>query len=164
MERSKLKLTVIFLLAVLNLVLLGCMVVGQHQARSYEKLTQDQILQYLENNGITANRGAIPWQTSLSAQPEDLARQLLPGQTLPDQGLPANCEVQPARAPATLLMDFVQGLDRLGKTCTQLTAVREGYLYSGEGDRAVLTPVWELETDSGTFRLDCASGTLTEAS
>lgn len=161
MERSKLKLAVIFLLAVLNLVLLGCVIVQHQQARSYEKLTQDQILVYLASNGITADGSSIPWQTSLTTQPEDLADQLLEGEELPDQGLPANCEVQPSRAPATLLMDFVRGLSDLGKNCTEIRSIQEGYQYSGEGDRAVLTPVWEIETDSGTFRLDCAGGVLT---
>lgn len=162
MERSKLKLTVIFLLAVLNLVLLGCVLVQYHQARSYEKMTQTQILAYLENNGITARRETIPWQTALTTQPEDLADQLLEGEELPAQGLPASCEIQPARETATLLMDFVRGLDELDRTCTELRSIAEGYHYSGEGDRAVLTPMWMLETDNGCFQLDCADGDLTQ--
>ena len=161
MERSKLKLTVIFLLAVLNLVLLGCVIFQHQQARSYDQLAQNQILIYLENNGIAARPEIIPWETALTTRPEDLASQLLEGEEIPDQGLPANCEVQPARETATLLMDFVRGLEDLDRTCTELRAIHEGYQYSGEGDRAVLTPTWEMETDRGTFRLDCADGILT---
>lgn len=41
--------------------------------------------------------------------------------------------------------------------------IQEGYWYSGEEDRAVLTPMWEIETDQGTFLLDCAQGLLTRA-
>ena len=42
-----------------------------------------------------------------------------------------------------------------------IQSIEEGYRYSGEGDRAVLTPMWALTTDQGTFLLDCASGALT---
>ena len=48
--------------------------------------------------------------------------------------------VQPAREPATLLMDFVRGLSELGQTCETIHGIQEGYWYSGEEDRAVLTP------------------------
>lgn len=162
MERSKLKLTVIFLLAVLNLVLVGIVAFQHHQAQSYEQITQNQILVYLANNGIAAKGESIPWQTALTTQPEELVDQLLAGEDIPAQGLPANCEIQPARETATLLMDFVRGLQYLEQTCTALYSIREGYQYSGEEDRAVLTPIWEMETDTGTFRLDCADGVLTK--
>ena len=49
MERSKLKLTVIFLLVVLNLFLLGSVVLQHHQTQAYEATTRQQILLYLEN-------------------------------------------------------------------------------------------------------------------
>lgn len=161
MERSKLKLTVIFLLAVLNLFLLGNVFLQYHQARSYEKTTREQVLIYLQHQGIQVDRETVPWQSALAQEAEEAASQLLPDQSLPAEGLPAHCEVQPARDAPTLLMDFVRGLSDLGATCTKIEAIREGYLYSGEGDRAVLTPVWEMETDGGTFHLDCAQGALT---
>ena len=161
MERSKLKLTVIFLLAVLNLFLLGNVFLQYHQARSYENTTREQVLIYLQNSGIAVDRETVPWQSGLDTELEKVSGQLLPDQSLPEEGMPAHCEIQPARDAATLLMDFVRGLPDLGASCSQITAIREGYLYSGEGERAVLTPVWELETDGGTFRLDCAQGTLT---
>lgn len=59
-------------------------------------------------------------------------------------------------------MDFVRGLSELGQTCEMIHGIQEGYWYSGE-DRAVLTPMWEIETDQGTFLLDCAQGLLTRA-
>ena len=105
----------------------------------------------------------IPWESGLSARREDLADQILPDSEWPAQGLPDNCEVQPAREPATLLMDFVRGLSELGQTCEMIHGIQEGYGYSGEEDRAVLTPMWEIETDQGTFLLDCAQGLLTRA-
>ena len=160
MERSKLKLTVIFLLAVLNLFLLGNVFLQHHQARSYENTTREQVLVYLQRSGVTVDRDTVPWQSALSQQPEEAVSQLLPDQSLPAEGLPTHCEIQPSRGAATLLMDFVGGLTELGETCTRIEAIQEGYQYSGEGDRAVLTPMWELSTDNGTFRLDCAQGTL----
>ena len=99
----------------------------------------------------------------MGARREDLADQILPDSEWPAQGLPDNCEVQPAREPATLLMDFVRGLSELGQTCEMIHGIQEGYWYSGEEDRAVLTPMWEIETDQGTFLLDCAQGLLTRA-
>lgn len=162
MERSKLKLTVIFLLAVLNLFLLGNVFLQYHQSRSYENTTREQMLVYLQNRGIQVDRDTVPWQSTLDTETAEAAGQLLPDQSLPAEGLPAHCEIQPARDAATLLMDFVRGLADLGASCTRIETIREGYLYSGEGERAVLTPVWELATDGGTFRLDCAQGTLTQ--
>ena len=161
MERSKLKLTVIFLLVVLNLFLLGSVVLQHHQTQAYEATTRQQILLYLENHNVSVAEEVVPWETALSTQAEDLTGQLLPQQALPEEGLPADCEIQPARAAATLLMYVVQGLPALGGETGTIQSIEEGYRYSGEGDRAVLTPMWALTTDQGTFLLDCASGALT---
>ena len=158
MERSKLKLTVIFLLVVLNLFLLGSVVLQHHQTQAYEATTRQQILLYLENHNVSVAEEVVPWETALSTQAEDLTGQLLPQQ---EEGLPADCEIQPARAAATLLMYVVQGLPALGVETVTIQSIEEGYRYSGEGDRAVLTPMWALTTDQGTFLLDCASGALT---
>ena len=146
MERSKLKLTVIFLLVVLNLFLLGSVVLQHHQTQAYEATTRQQILLYLENHNVSVAEAVVPWETALSTQAEDLTGQLL---------------IQPARAAATLLMYVVQGLPALGVETVTIQSIEEGYRYSGEGDRAVLTPMWALTTDQGTFLLDCASGALT---
>ena len=62
MERSKLKLTVIFLLTVLDLFLLGSVLMQCHQSRDYARTTQTQILVYLERNGIE-------WRKVISAGP-----------------------------------------------------------------------------------------------
>lgn len=160
MERSKLKLTVIFLLAVLNLFLLGNVFLQYHQARAYERTTREQVLIFLQRNGVTVAQTVVPWKHDLTTRAEDLPDQMLPDQTLPSQGLPNHIEIQSAREAATLLMDFVRGLGDLGQTCTEIRAIREGYQYNGEGERAVLTPMWQVETDNGTFLLDCAEGIL----
>ena len=104
MERSKLKLTVIFLLAVLNLFLLGSVLLQHHQSQVYADTTREQVLLYLQRSGVTVQEETIPWQSTLSTQLEEAAGQLLPGQDVPQQGLPAHCEIQPARETATLLV------------------------------------------------------------
>ena len=96
MERSKLKLTVIFLLVVLNLFLLGSVVLQHHQTQAYEATTRQQILLYLENHNVSVAEEVVPWETALSTQAEDLTGQLLPQQALPEEGPPADCEIQPA--------------------------------------------------------------------
>ena len=97
MERSKLKLTVIFLLTVLDLFLLGSVLMQCHQSRDYARTTQTQILVYLERNGIEVQQETIPWESGLSARREDLADQILPDSEWPAQGLPDS--LSPGRLP-----------------------------------------------------------------
>ncbi len=160
MERSRLKLTVIFLLAVLDLCLLGIVAVQGHQTRSYERLTQQQALLYLEDHGIRAGSAVIPWKSSLEGTVKELPEKILEETPLPEEGLGDRYEVQTMRRPETLVADFVGGLDDIGAACSVILSVREGYRYSGQGGRAVLTPVWKIETDTTSFYLDCAVGTL----
>ena len=160
MERSKLKLTVIFLLAVLNICLLGIVFVQNRQSHAYEEITYKQAIVYLKNNGIEVKSETIPWNSVFLARNPDYASLIMEPETLPEEGLPKNCEIQAMREPATLLVDFVQGLLKLEKTCHTITSITEGYHYSGEGERAVLTPMWKIATDAGVFLLDCGSGEL----
>ena len=160
MERTKLKLTVIVLLAILNLCLLGVTLFQHHQASSYEKLARTQALAYLENHGVTAKERDIPWESSLTTEREELEDQILDPAQIPTGGLAMTCEIHAGRQPETLLVDFTNGLKDLQTTCTQINTVTEGYAYTSEGDRGILTPVWRVETDQGIFLLDCASGSL----
>lgn len=164
MERAKLKLAVIFILAALNLFLLGSVITDYSQSKAYEETAQTQILVYLENRGIRADPGVIPWETGLSPQAGDIPDQVFSDTPLPDQGLGETWEVQTMRQPVTLLMDFARGLESLGRSCTQILSIREGYTYLSAGGRDLLTPAWDVDTDAGTFRLDCAAGTLTALS
>ena len=77
MERSKLKLAVIFLLAALDLCLLGIVVWQDHSARSYETAAMEQAMLYLENHGIRARRETIPWETSLDVPVKSLPEHIL---------------------------------------------------------------------------------------
>ena len=55
MERSKLKLAVIFLLAAVNLFLLGSVVLQRQQSQGYAAALQEQTLP-------TSAAGASPWR------------------------------------------------------------------------------------------------------
>ena len=160
MERSKVKLTVIFLLIVLDLCLLGIVAFQNHSARVYEQYTRDQALLFLENRGICASEETIPWETELEVPAKKIPEHILPETPLPATGLGESYEVRTMRRPETLLADFARGVDRISGSCTELTAVTEGYAYVAQADRAILTPVWVLETDGGTYYLDCYDGTL----
>ena len=160
MERVKLKLTVIVLLALVNLVLVVIVVSRLGQAELYQREGRDQALIYLERHGITAQAETIPWESALLEPNQDLQTLIFPDSSLPPEGMAETWEVQPMAQPETLLVDFVGGLEDLGASCRRITSVTEGYAYTSQGDRAVLTPLWQVETDQGIFRLDCASGEL----
>ena len=61
MERTRLKLAVIFLLAALNVVLLGYVLLQAQQSKDYEDLTRQQIMTYLTDHGIAVSETRIPW-------------------------------------------------------------------------------------------------------
>ena len=63
MERTRLKLAVIFLLAALNVVLLGYVLLQAQQSRAYEDLTRRQAMTYLETHGVLLSESIIPWET-----------------------------------------------------------------------------------------------------
>lgn len=156
MERAKLKFTVIILLAVLNVILLGLVIHQRAQAQVYEEAGRIQALDYLTQNGITAEEETIPWASSLEDSRTDPARQELLSELTETEAW----EIQTMRQPETLLVDFVAGLSDMGVTCHRIASVTEGYVHTVQGDRTVFTPVWTIVTDNGSYRLDCASGEL----
>ena len=160
MERSKVKLTVIFLLVVLNLFLVIIVLVQNYQTDRYTASTREQALRYLQARGIEAKLEDIPWNSAMDSGQKRSARLLLDGQSLPEGVLPEECEVLGMHQPETLLRDFAAGLARLDTSCGAIQAIREGYRYSQEDGHSVLTPMWRIETDHGVFLLDCASGEL----
>ena len=160
MERSKLKLAVIFLLAMLDLCLLGIVIWQNYSARSYESAAMEQTMLYLEKHGIRAKRETIPWETSLDVPVKQLPEHILEEAPLPESGLGESFEVLAMRRPVTLVADFVREADRLKARCSELQSITEGYACAAQGGRLVLTPVWVMETNAGTFYLDCAEGTM----
>jgi hypothetical protein len=163
MERRKLKLAVIALLGVLNLCLLGVVVSQSYQAHVYQRTARTQAVSFVTGRGITLRESQVPWESALSTQSDQLAAQVLDQSTIPAQGLAENCELETAGQPETLLVDLALGLEDLGATPAVVTAITEGYGYTSQGDRGVLTPQWQVATDQGTYLLDCATGTVTQS-
>ena len=162
MERTRLKLAVIFLLAALNVVLLGYVLLQAQQSRAYEDLTRRQAMTYLETHGVLLSESIIPWETDTTKIDLDTERtDDFGGDPLPAEGLPENCEVEDSRKTVTLLLDLVRGLSDWNASDTEVQAIQTGYRYVGEGDRGVLTPMWKLETSGQSYYLNCATGEVT---
>ena len=63
---------------------------------------------------------------------------------------------------STALMRLFNGLNDMGDVYSAITSINPVYVLSSEGaDSMRLTPVWQVETDTGTYRLDTLTGTLT---
>lgn len=161
MERARLKLAVIFLLAALNIVLLGYVLLQAHQTKEYEALTHQQVLTYLNNHGIAVSETCIPWDEDWRTVVLEEASSNMGGDPLPEGGLPENCEVETARSAVTLLMELAVGLSDLGVSSATIQSIETGYRYAGEGDRGVLTPMWKLETSVQSYYLNGATGEVT---
>lgn len=158
MERAKLKLTVILLLAILNVVLLGKILAQDRASRSYHEVGRSQAVVYLENNGIDVGESVIPWESGLRGKA--VTELVLNGDQLPEGKLPAAYDILELRGAETLLIDFVTGLASWGERCGAIREIREGYWYSSDGQQALLTPVWRVETDRGSYLLDGNTGAL----
>ena len=156
MERAKLKFTVIVLLVILNIILLGVVISQRTQAQVYEEVGQIQALVYLEQHGISVEKETIPWESTLTDPRLDPEKATF----LSDQITTETWEIRTMRGPETLLVDFVTGLSQLDVKCSRIASITEGYVHTVEGKRTVFTPVWTIITDNGSYRLDCADGTL----
>lgn len=161
MERAKLKLAVIFLLAALNIVLLGCVLMQAHETKEYERLARQQVMTYLQEHGISLSEEAVPWETDQTDIVLGEESDAMGGDPLPEGGLPENCEVETARSAVTLLMELAVGLSDLGVSSATIQSIETGYRYAGEGDRGVITPMWKLETSGQSYYLNCATGEVT---
>ena len=66
---------------------------------------------------------------------------------------------------ATALIDFYNGLNRLGDVCSRVDGIEPGYLSATSLSRQMeLTPVWRITTDTGAYQLDLVSGELERVS
>lgn len=62
---------------------------------------------------------------------------------------------------ATALIDFYNGLNQMGDVCSRVDAIVPGYLTTTSLNKVMLlTPVWQVTTDTGAYRLDLVSGEL----
>lgn len=160
MERAKLKLTVIILLVLLNVFLLGLVLSQNLQSQRYEQEGRAQAMVYLNDHGIQAEEDVIPWESVFLDARADPSKLLLE-ESLHVQTL-SSWEILSARRSETLVVDFVRGLSELGATCTRIDSISEGYRNTGGGSRVILTPMWEVTTDSGVYQLNCATGEVTK--
>ncbi len=77
-------------------------------------------------------------------------------------------EVEPGKQTITLasaLIDFYNGLNRLGDVCSRVDQITPGYLSVTSLTRQMeLTPVWRITTDTGAYQLDLIGGDVTRVS
>ena len=83
MERAKLKLTVIILLALLNVLLLSLVLSQNLQSRTYEQDGRVQALVYLDDRGIQAEEDVIPWESVFLDAKADPGKLLLEESQVP---------------------------------------------------------------------------------
>lgn len=64
-------------------------------------------------------------------------------------------------SPASALVRFASGLNALGDVCSSIDGIQPGYLSSVSlTDGMILTPVWYITTDTGSYYLDLVTGDL----
>ena len=109
----------------------GSVVLQRQQSQGYAAALQEQTLAYLSSRGIAVAAEAIPWESGLSTEIQDLPAQLLDPGDLPAEGLPAACEIQPALEAPALLMDFALGAEEAGLTPLTIQAIGRGTSTAG---------------------------------
>lgn len=60
----------------------------------------------------------------------------------------------------TALLRILNGINDLGDVCEMILSMEPGYLLTTTSDAASLTPVWQVTTDTGVYRLNAATGVL----
>ena len=62
---------------------------------------------------------------------------------------------------STALVEFFNGLNSLGDVCSRVDGVTQGYVAgSSLTGPMTLTPVWRIDTDTGSYQLDLVDGVL----
>lgn len=164
MERAKLKWAVILLLALLDVILLALVLSQDWASDRYEQEGCTQAIAYLADHGIQAEEAVIPWDSLFQNAKADPGKHLLEEVAATQEGGKTYWETLSARQPLTLVVDLVQGLESLDANCTRIEAVTEGYGDAGQEGRTVLAPLWEVTTDTGVYRLNCATGDVSRVS
>lgn len=64
--------------------------------------------------------------------------------------------------PATLLHSFLKEVQEKEQSCTEVYRITEGYVYSSDSlsAEAILSPVWQMDTDVGILTLNCVTGKI----
>lgn len=64
----------------------------------------------------------------------------------------------------TALVSFVNGVSDLGDVCNQISSIEQGYgCMASMSSTMILTPVWQVTTDTATYRMDMVSGVVSRA-
>lgn len=80
-------------------------------------------------------------------------------------GTPVADETRRAITLATALIDFYNGLNRLGDVCSRVDKITPGYVSATSLTRQMeLTPVWRITTDTGAYQLNLVSGDVERVS
>ena len=76
-------------------------------------------------------------------------------------GVPVRDTTRESIDRATALIGFYNGLNQMGDVCSRVDAIVPGYLtVTSLNKEMLLTPVWQVTTDTGAYRLDLVSGEL----
>lgn len=82
--------------------------------------------------------------------------------------LAGNPREDPARdviTVATALIDFLNGVGALGDVCNRIDAIEPGYTATASlSGPILLTPVWRVTTDTGSYQLDAVTGGVSRVS
>lgn len=86
------------------------------------------------------------------------ARQQLAGEPLPDSG-------RQTITTTTALMQILSGITTLGDVCSRVDGFLPGYKGTTSlSDPMILTPIWSVTTDTGSYQLDLVTGELSRSS
>lgn len=80
-------------------------------------------------------------------------------------GAPREDAARSTISVATALIQFVNGVGVLGDVCGRIDAVEPGYVAAASlSGPTLLTPVWRVTTDVGTYQLDTVTGGVSRVS
>jgi len=66
---------------------------------------------------------------------------------------------------ATALIDFLNGVGALGDVCNRIDSIEAGYVTAASlSGTSILTPVWQVTTDTGAYQLDAVTGEVSRVS
>ncbi len=66
---------------------------------------------------------------------------------------------------STVVIDFINGVSALGDVCNRIDSIEPGYITAASlSGPTVLTPVWRVTTDTGTYQIDTVTGGVSRVS